>query len=49
MEAGVPAGVAWKVHARGGLVVQDEVMYCQKAPLVHSPLHLMSIWSRPCR
>ena len=38
---GVPAEVAWSVWAspsvRGEVVAQDEVMYCQKALLVHSP------------
>ena len=38
--AGVPVEVAWTVRPspseRGEVAVQDEVMYCQKASLVHS-------------
>ena len=44
--------VAWIVQARpaakGEVVAHDDVMYCQKASLVHSPCRLMSIWSKPC-
>ena len=51
--AGVPAVLAWTVRAspsvRGEVAAQDEMMYCQKASLVHSPGHLMLMWSRPCR
>ena len=40
------------VHARpptrGEVAAHDEVMYCQKALLVHSPCRLMFIWSKPC-
>ena len=39
--AGVPVAVEWKAWAslfvRGEVVGQDEVMYYQKASLVHSP------------
>ena len=34
--------------ARGKVAVHDDVLYCQKASLVHSPCHLMSIWAEPC-
>ena len=35
--------------ARGEVATHyDEVMYCKKASLVHSPFRLMSIWSKPC-
>ena len=44
--------VAWPARvrkaARGMVAVYDDVMYCQKASLVHSPCHLMSIRSKPC-
>ena len=35
--AGVLAAVAWTAWARGEVPVQDDVMYCQKVLLVHSP------------
>ena len=39
--------VAWMTQARpaatGEVATHDEVMYCQKASLVHSPFCLMSI------
>ena len=39
--AWLPVEVAWTVQvspsSRGEVAVHDEVMYCQKASLVHSP------------
>ena len=53
MEAGEAEAVAWTAQASpsasGEVAEHEEVMYCQKASLVHSPWHLMLIWSRPCR
>ena len=44
--------VAWTAlegpAARDEVTGHDEVMYCQKVSLVHSPSHLKSIWSKPC-
>ena len=44
--------IGWMVQVRptatGEVAEHDEVMYCQKVLLVHSPCLLMLIWSRPC-
>ena len=41
----VLVAVGWMARvrptARGEVAVHDDVMYCQKASLVHSPCHLM--------
>ena len=34
--------------ARSEIAVHDDVMYCQKASLVHSPCRLMLIWFKLC-
>ena len=34
--------------AMGEVATFDDVMYCQKASLFHSPCSSLSIWSKPC-